>query len=81
MRPACGARGRFFYFANRTLEDVPPGWRCPNSEVTERDERGGHGARGARFNLPGVRRLVGPQLRPGATGRIPWSQVGHKECD
>lgn len=30
--PACGARGGF-YFASRSLEDVPPGWRCPESAV------------------------------------------------
>jgi hypothetical protein len=27
MWPACGAEGRLFYFASRSLEDVPPAWR------------------------------------------------------
>jgi hypothetical protein len=26
--PACGATGRLFYFAFRTLDDVSPVWRC-----------------------------------------------------
>jgi hypothetical protein len=30
QRPACGARGPFFYFAGRSLEDVPASWRCPD---------------------------------------------------
>jgi hypothetical protein len=35
--PACGARGVFYYFARRTLDDVPPGWRCPASGTDDGD--------------------------------------------
>ncbi len=29
-QPVCGFRGRLFYFASRTVEDVPPERRCPD---------------------------------------------------
>jgi hypothetical protein len=29
-QPVCGARGRLFYFASSTVDDVPPTWRCPD---------------------------------------------------
>jgi hypothetical protein len=31
-RPVCGASDRLFYFASRTVEDVPPSWRCPECD-------------------------------------------------
>jgi Phage capsid family len=35
--PVCGARGRLFYFASRTVDDVPPAWRCPDCSAPGAD--------------------------------------------